>query len=153
MPIATSRIGVQLRYESAVLDPDARELADWIDQRSASGEEFRDGHTVQIGWMVTRLRAVEGGLIVMEPDFRSFPVQWVDSVERTLMDQRRQVYALDSVGIDRLKADFPSLSQSAIACSRFAAGGDWMASRTPAKDRDSGCFFGCADGGHELVQT
>lgn len=56
----------------------------------------------------------------------------------------RQLYTLDSYGIDRGRIDFPTLDQRAIICRNFqAAKKIHLARNKGCPPNDSGWFFGC----------
>jgi hypothetical protein len=70
-------------------------LINWV----ASGERFKPGETVQIGPIVLKTRlASDGTLRLLEPDMKSMPFNYVDSVTATLRLVRRQKDTVESVG-------------------------------------------------------
>jgi hypothetical protein len=69
---------------------------------------------MQIGWMVVRIdKGWAGALRLTEPDMKSFPLNFVDSVDRTLVHLRNQNDVVRSL-FPAIDPDFPSLRQSAV---------------------------------------
>ncbi|MYM21570.1 hypothetical protein GTP46_02775 [Duganella sp. FT135W] len=104
----------------------------------ASGEKFKAGETMQLGWMLTKLQAGDKGqLIVTEPDMKSFPIVFVDSVDSTLKHLRSQKDTVESV----LAADalaFPSLIQAVVVHVNYDKSPRLMLERSAPNGRNSG---------------
>ena len=154
---------VETRYETKLragrismnIDDDVVPLEDieWLLQffRDAAkdGAVFADGETIQIGWAVGLMKEKSADELGMyEPDFRSVPIVFRDSVTTTLQHLRMHRDVVESVG---LEADFPSLRQSAITCSALRDGERRLILHRVAADdpTDSGLFVGCADPQHD----
>jgi hypothetical protein len=105
--------------ERSVLDVDvqwARQLfEDWV----AGGSRFSPGQTVQLGWSLLLVRSnPDETLSLLEPDFASRPISWVDSITRSLQHLRIHKDTCESFfKPERLAC--PSLKHSCIVCSRF----------------------------------
>lgn len=115
---------------------------DWalstLERMVASGEKFKAGETMQLGWMLTKLQTGDKGqLIVTEPDMKSFPMVFVDSVDSTLKHLRSQKDTVESV----LPADalsFPSLIQAVVVHVNYDKSPRLMLERSAPNGRDSG---------------
>jgi hypothetical protein len=80
----------------------------------AGGEKFKPGETMQIGWMLTRLEQGErGSLRVTEPDMKSVPIVFQNTVDRTIRDLRSQKDSVESV-LPATALSFPPLHQSVV---------------------------------------
>jgi hypothetical protein len=56
-----------------------------------SGARLNIGETMQIGWMLVRIEeGAAGALRLTEPDMKSFPIHFIDFVDRTLVHLRNQ---------------------------------------------------------------
>lgn len=136
-------------YESgAVADVDVAWLLGWIEAQVAAGTVFRNGQTVQIGWMITRLHAEENGdLALHEPDMVSNPAVFVDSISATLSHLRLQKAVAESYGLVAAMM-FPSPRQSVVVCNRFDGSSGFFMERTTPDVVGSGWFMGCYDASH-----
>ncbi|MFI5456913.1 MAG: hypothetical protein ACHRXM_15820 [Isosphaerales bacterium] len=134
---------------STVPDIYIRETVETVERMVADGSVFRPGETFQIGWMLTRVQ--EQGpthLTLEEPDMRSLPIRWIPGVTHTLRQKMVQVFMLDSVSL-RHEMQIPSIRQSLITCTRFAASDFFMTRSEGTNERDSGWFVGCLDEVHD----
>jgi hypothetical protein len=62
-------------------------LEGWV----AGGERFRDGETVQLGWGLLKVKANgDGTHSLLEPDFGTLPIEWIDVVTDSLVNLRKQ---------------------------------------------------------------
>jgi hypothetical protein len=127
------------------LREDANWLVGYLEQNVASGERYMDGETVQIGWIVNLLKKRKDGTFgVLEPDFESFPINWVDSVTDTLAQFRMQNDVAESFGLNPI--EFPSIRQSCVLGTDVVAGDvNLVLERTEPNEDDSGWFIGRAD--------
>lgn len=82
---------------------DVRWLKDTLESMVAEGSRFKPGETLQIGPMVLKLEAAEGGkLRLTEPDMKAMPIKFINSVATTLLMVRRQrdtVWSVDAKGV------------------------------------------------------
>ncbi|MCP2088207.1 UNVERIFIED_ORG: hypothetical protein J2Y81_004294 [Paraburkholderia sediminicola] len=105
----------EIRVSSpAIPEVDIAWLLGFIESYIASGARLNIGETMQIGWMLVRIEeGPAGALRLTEPDMKSFPVHFIDSVDRTLLHLRNQNDVVRSLSLatDPL---FPSLRQSAV---------------------------------------
>ena len=135
--------------DAAFLAPGLQWLLQWIESETANGRQYLPEQTVQIGWSILEVRKrTDGTLALFEPDFRSFPIQFVDSVSSTLLHLLLQKSVTESVGLERELA-FPRLWDSVITCSEFGSTDGFIMSRVAPKGPDSGWFLGCDNATHE----
>jgi hypothetical protein len=105
----------EIRVSSpAIPDVDIAWLLGFIESYIASGTRLHIGETIQIGWMLVRIEeGPTGALRLTEPDMKSFPVHFIDSVDRTLVHLRNQNDVVRSLAL-ATDPHFPSLRQSAV---------------------------------------
>jgi hypothetical protein len=97
--------------------------------------------------MILRIQGKTDHLLALyEPDLKNIPIQFIESVSTTLHHLRLQKDTVESVGLD---AEFPSIIQSAIKCSRYDDSRYFFVSRSNPSVQDSGWFLGCDDPGHD----
>lgn len=126
-----------------VLDSDAEWFLRGLEEAVSQGERYSSGQTCQVGWMINEVRQHESGdLTWWEPDMRSFPVNWQEGINITLVQLRTQKDVVESV-LTAEDITFPSLRQSAIICSRLEQSQNIIMERCESKELDSGWFFGC----------
>ncbi len=141
----------RITYDPAIVpvEDDVRWFVNWLEQAVARGEQFSDGQTCQVGWVVNEVRSGEDGFLALwEPDMRQMPIAWVESVSHTLAHLRLQKDVHESV----LSADdlsFPSMLQSAIICTRLGRTEGVVMERSASSGSDSGWFCGCGDEDHD----
>jgi hypothetical protein len=123
-------------------------LTDWLEERVLGGEAFQSGESLQVGWMYDRVcTRRDGTLGILEPDFGTVPVAWVEGVSLTLRHLWFQKEVAASVGLDPA---FPSYRQEAIACSKLrGAQAVLMHREQPSHEWDSGWFIGCYEDEHD----
>lgn len=120
-------------------------LHEWI----AHGERFRDSETVQLGWGLLKVHAnPDGSLALLEPDYSSMPVNWVDTITQTLRDLRTQKDVCESY-FEPDETTFPSFREHCIACSRLKDSPRIIMERVAATSPDSGWFIGCRHEEHD----
>lgn len=138
-----------LTYDpKSVLDRDVHFLKQSIESSVASGIRYRPGETLQIGWVITQIQLRSNGFLALrEPDFVSVPIQWIESVTRTLRHLRLQKDVAESLDMVK-RIDFPSLSDSAIIATEVPANCPrYFMSRCEKKGADSGWFLGLIEPG------
>jgi hypothetical protein len=124
---------------------DADHLLRQLERSAESGEQYKDGDTIQIGWIKARFRINSEGLLALEePDFKNMPIRWVAGADRCLRDLRRQRDLVDSFD-PPLQSSFPSAAQAARVCARYASGGAVMIERGQPDKNFSGWYFTCDD--------
>jgi hypothetical protein len=141
---------ISVAYEQEkVLESDVKWLLEWLESEVTNGRRFLPSETIQIGWMLTKLEPFGDGILkIYEPDMKSFPVKFVDSVTHTLTHLRFQKMVAESIGVaDELS--FPPLNHSAVTCNRFREHVGIFMDRLKPKDSDSGWFIGCDDPNHD----
>lgn len=136
-----------------VTEDDVRSLVQMLEGRVADGERFEDDSTVQIGWMVTRVKAAsDGTLSIQEPDNIHTPVWWIDSINHSLIHRRLQRGVCASVGCQN-EIDFPSSLDDAWVCQCFGESDGFEMRRLEVDGPHSGWMFSCDDPGHDHSDT
>lgn len=106
-----------------------------------SGERFKAGETIQVGWMLLMLsEGDKGALKVTEPDMKSVPIKFVDSLDSTIKHLRAQKDSVESV----LPADelaFSSLTQSVVVHVNYKKSRRILLERAKPQDHDSGWWM------------
>lgn len=121
----------------------------WIESEVANGRRFLPEQTIQVGWSLLEVRQrTDGTLALFEPDFKSMPVRFVDSVSNTLHHLFLQKSVAESLGLTE-ELTLPSLQHSAIVCARFGSTTGFVMSRIAPNAADSGWFFGCDNAAHD----
>jgi hypothetical protein len=125
----------------AVPEVDIAWILSVLEGMVASGAKFEAGETVQIGWMLTKLaQGANGALIVTEPDMKSFPIVFVDSVDATASHLRCQVDSVESF-LRKDDAEFPSLLQSVVVHANYKHARRVVFERLDANGSDSGWWL------------
>lgn len=129
-----------------ILRDDAQWLCDFLQRTVAEGVRYKTGETIQIGWMINTLESrKDRSLGILEPDFVSMPINWIDSVTTTLAHFRMQRDVVESLGLEA--PFFPSIRQSCIVGADLLMGQgtyDLILERSEPDDTDSGWFVGHA---------
>jgi len=116
----------------------------------AAGASYKADETLQVGWVICKLLLrSDGTLGVCEPDFKGMPVNWLESVTRTLLHLFIQKSVAESVD---LEFQFPTYLNTGIVCTDFYASTGFLLSRDEPSlknDNDSGWFFGCRNREHD----
>ena len=134
---------------AVTLEADAAWFLAGIEESVTQGTRYSAGQTCLVGWMVTQIRQTQDGdLTFWEPDMVDMPVEWEESVSRTLALLRTQKDVVESV-LPPEELSFPSLQQLSTVCTRFARTEDLVFVRTQPEGIDSGWFFGCSDDDHD----
>jgi hypothetical protein len=132
-----------------VLDSDVNWLLEWLEAEVAVGRKFFPDETIQLGWMVMKIAAFRDGILkVCEPDMKTFPARFIDSVTNTLSHLRFQKMTSESIGVEN-ELVFSSLTDSAITCTWFGEHTGVFMNRLSPNDSDSGWFIGCDDKNHD----
>jgi len=109
-------------------------LEDWVE----GGERFKDGETVQVGWMMLKLeKAGPQTLRLLEPDMKSFPIRFVDSVTATLAALRSQKDAIESIAPQPPIA-FPQVGHAVFVHPKFKNAKDLLLMRGRPQGNASG---------------
>src|SRR5882672_10579305 len=97
--------------DGAVIQQDIDFFVSYLEESVTNGAHYVPGQTFQIGWMLDRIgERADGTLGISEPDFKSFPIVWVESVMLTLQHMRIQKDAAERFGLlDQM--DFPGIDQ------------------------------------------
>jgi hypothetical protein len=140
----------RLAFDShQVIEPDVIWLTKFLSQNVASGTRYKPDETVQIGWVILKIKSnEEGTLSLFEPDFVEIPINFVDSVTQTLVQLRLQKSVAESIGFED-QITFPSLRQSCLICTRVKDRGSFMMERFEMRENDSGWYLGCFDDDHD----
>ncbi|HEV2696301.1 MAG TPA: hypothetical protein VG347_25680 [Verrucomicrobiae bacterium] len=124
-------------------------LLKWIESGVVGGRRFRPEQKVQIGWSWLEVRQrSDGTLAFFEPDFKSMPLKFIDSVTNTLLHLMLQKYVAESLGLEG-EITIPPLVHSAIVCDVFGSTKGFIMSRVAPNASDSGWFFGCDNESHD----
>ncbi len=139
--------------DAEFLDSNLKCFLQWIESEVAKGRRFLPEQTVQLGWSMLKVQQrTDGTLSLVEPDFKSMPIRFVDSVTNTLLHVLLQKSVNESLGLpDQILT--PSLRDSAIICTKFGSTPGFIMDRLVPKDRDSGWFFGCDSGSHDHTKA
>ena len=139
---------ISFNFDDSIPDSLAPWLVSFLEKDVANGARYLPGQTFQIGWSITRIQELpDGSLGVFEPDLKSMPMNFVDSMNTTLMNLLRQRYVLDSLGFE-VPDIFPSMLQSAIVCNRLSSSAHFSIFRVDPEGRDSGWSICCDDRSH-----
>jgi hypothetical protein len=141
----------QITYDPALVpvENDVRWFIGWLEQSIAEGNRFSPGQTCQVGWTVTEVRHADGdSLSLWEPDMRTMPIVWSESVSKTLNNLRLQKDVVESV-LSSSELLFPSMLQSAIICTRLGTDKGLVMERSQPRGTDSGWFCGCHAKDHD----
>lgn len=141
----------RFEYDPTIVrvESDVTWVVEWIEQTVAQGTRYVPGQSCQIGWLITEVRQREDGdLSLWEPNMRPMPIVWRESISHTMAHLRLQKDIVESV-VDSAELSFPSMSQSAIVCTRLENCDRVVMERVEASGRDSGWFFGCREQGHD----
>ena len=134
---------------SSVLAVDVDWLVTTLEKWVADGERFQNGETIQVGWGLLKVRSnSDGTASLLEPDYTSMPIEWLDTLTQTLIDLRTQKDVCESYFAPEA-ADFPSLRSSCIVCSGLEDAPRVVMERMAASPPDSGWFIGCGDAAHD----
>lgn len=145
---------ITVRFEKPLPVPGIeRMLLGYFENAVAAGTRFLPGQTVQLGWALLRLTERADGTVGVEEMDPDRDGEWVESVDRTLLQTWLQQEVARSVGLED-EMDFPKQHQAAIICRRLLDGSAWLLSReTPDDGEDSGWFFGCSEDDHDHDQV
>ncbi len=115
-------------------------LTAYFEREIGQGRIFKAEDTIQIGWMLTILKADGlGALEVWEPDFDAFPIRWTSGATNTLRHLLIQRQTCEEANLDM---EFPSICDAGVVSRRFMEqGGGFVMSRDHPEDRDSGWVF------------
>lgn len=137
---------IRISYDEHLgLQHEAEEFLAGLEREVSKGVVFKAGESIQIGWMMCDFFPLgDGTLELREPDFKSFPIQVVDSMTLTLKHLIRQRESLASIGLCWSQSDIHnSIYDSALVCDRLFSSEDFMMVRNTPKGNDSGWFIGC----------
>lgn len=139
---------VRLSFDETVVEAErASELLKSIEEEVSRGVRYKSGQSLQVGWSIVEFVDMsDGTLELQEPDFRSFPIRYVDSMTRTLTYLSAQNAALASIGASlEDQESCPTLYDSALLCDRAFKSRSFMMERRPPAGNDSGWFIGCLE--------
>ena len=81
------------------------------------GRRFVKGQTVQIGWMILLLKENQHNeLELWEPDFDSFPISWIPSVNNTF---RHLILQKSIAELFQCDPEFPPLNHAGLVAAEF----------------------------------
>ncbi|WP_175870773.1 hypothetical protein [Burkholderia sp. BCC0397] len=124
----------------AGLEFGAQAILEYFDGQIKQGVIFKDGETVQFGWSIVILKAIDDGTLeVWEPDFSSMPIAWVRGANNTYRHLMVQKEVCTQMGVD---PDYPSLRQAAIVRAGFDGNGTFYMIRESEAASNSGWIIG-----------
>jgi len=94
--------------EPGVPQNDVFQLLSFLEETVASGVEYKDNETIAFGVMILRIKKKNDVLLIQEPDFCEFPINWTVNISHSLWTLRVQKDTADSVGLVNA-IDFPSI--------------------------------------------
>jgi hypothetical protein len=119
---------------------------DYLATRVAQGERFQAGESLQVGWMYTVLQnGPAGTLCVTEPDMVAIPINFIDSVDRTLLDLRIQRDLVASFD-PPIEPVFPSLREAVVVHLNYRSSQKLLLSRFDPVDANSGWWVTDCEG-------
>ena len=122
----------------AVPDVDRQWLVKSLEDLVASGSRFKAGETLQLGGMINKFEKGPGGTLrLQEPDMRSMPIVFVDSVDATLKVVRSQRDTVESFS-EPVELTYAPLNHSIIVPPDFATVATFSMERHDPEDSDSG---------------
>ncbi|MCP5326567.1 MAG: hypothetical protein H7A09_09635 [Oceanospirillaceae bacterium] len=118
---------------------------DWflgvLERMVHSGERFKPGETMQVGWMLTKIEQGDNGTLrVLEPDMHSFPIKFVNSVDATIRHLRSQKDSVESFASGS-ELDFPSIRQSIVVHLNYKKAAPLVLERATSSGADSGWWL------------
>ena len=122
--------------ENSDLSPDW--LISFFEAEVGNGQRFQADETVQVGWMLTMLRASSDPhcLELWEPEFDSLPINWCRGATNTLRHLIIQQSVCEELGVE---PNFPSLREAGVASPCFGnSDGSFTMSRDESDGNDSG---------------
>jgi len=126
---------------AAIPAQDIAWFLDFLEQRVAAGERFRSGESLQVGWMYTTIQdGPDGMLRVQEPDMKTVPIKFVDSLDNTLKHVRAQRDIAASL-TPAVSPEFPSLRQSAVVHVNYRTAECLLLSRFESDEMNSGWWI------------
>jgi hypothetical protein len=131
----------EIRASATLPESHVAWLLGFLEERVAGGERFKDGESLQVGWMYARVEQAAPDLLrIAEPDMKHLPIQFVDSVDAIL--NHVFVQKETALSLRDVTPDFPSLRQRAIVHANYRTAQRVLLSRFAAKDEaDSGWWF------------
>lgn len=120
------------------------DLLDWLKKyflaAVESGHRFADDESIQIGWMMLKVRKhTDGNLILWEPDFAALPIVWTLGVDRTVHQMSLQQAVCDAL---KTAPVYPILRDGAVVSPGFPESADsFMMMRGAPGENSSGWQF------------
>ncbi|PHV00922.1 hypothetical protein CSQ88_14945 [Iodobacter sp. BJB302] len=132
----------QVQVTSTAIPPvDIAWFLNGLEERVAAGERFKSGETMQVGWMLTKLQAASNGALkIMEPDMKSVPIKFVDSIDSTVKQLRSQKDTVESFTPPQ-SLSFPAVQQSVVVHRNYKTTQQFLFSRFDQKELDSGWWL------------
>lgn len=125
----------------AAPEADIQHMVASLEHMVASGSRFKDGETLQLGWMVTRFARGPGGkLKLTEPDMKKVPIRFVESLDSTLKHLRSQKDSVESV-MPATALNFPRLDQSVVVHVNYKKATPVALQRLEPQEQDSGWWL------------
>lgn len=136
LPADQQSIVVEIQTDAEEL---ARPIIAYFEEQAQAGVRFRDGQTVELGWLLLLLRqADDNQLELFEPDFDCFPIRWFRGVNNAVRHLHLQRAVCALFGCDPL---FPTIIQAGIVSPKFFECRNYTISRDTPAGSDSGWVF------------
>jgi len=114
----------------------AQAILSYFEDQIRQGVVFESDETVQIGWSIVMLKAIDDETLeVWEPEFSSIPISWVRGANATYRHLMVQKEVCVQLGVE---PDYPSLRQAAIVSPDFANQNDFSMIREIEEASNSG---------------
>jgi hypothetical protein len=124
--------------KTAIPPQDAEWLVSLLERQVAGGAIYRDGETLQVGWMINRFVGAAGGeLRLNEPDMKNVLVTIVDSMTLTLKHLRAQKDVYESCSLKK-PILFPSIQHRIVVHRSYVTLQNLFLGRDAPHDDDSG---------------
>jgi hypothetical protein len=116
-------------------------ILSFLENEVKRGIRFKTDETIQIGWMLDLFKLMDDGYLhILEPDFNSLPIIFIDSMTNTLKQLRQQKDIVESID-DDIDISFTSIVNSMAVCETYKNAKNAFLSREEPENSFSGWFF------------
>lgn len=113
-------------------------LKSTLEEQVSKGTKFKDGRTLQLGWMIVQFeKNSSGNLEIHEPNMADLPIRFENRIDNTLIHLRAQKDVLESINL-KLTPEFPAITESILVHKNYANAVNVMMERTKAFPEISG---------------
>ncbi|AUP81101.1 immunity protein Imm33 domain-containing protein [Flavivirga eckloniae] len=126
--------------DKSIPDVDIDFFISTLEIQVSNGVKYNNGESIQIGSVVLEFKETGNVLELIEPDFKSFPIEYVNTLDFTLLNMRLQKDIVESIDppADLL---FPSIMQSIVVCENYKTIPNVLMIRYEPENRSSGWWF------------